>query len=195
MRAHGITLRRFLRAALVVVVVFGVSAPMSASAQVPPVELPPEVDQGLDVVLQTVLPVVNDGAAAAGPAANATGFALRPVCSVATASTLVLVLAGTVAPLPISPLTLAAAPLILCGYAFEPGPADPVLKDVDGAVGPTAQSTLAPVLQQISAGLDPVKPELADACGVANLLGSASEQMPPPLHRFDVIKVLCGGSE
>lgn len=191
MREHGVVmLRRLVRAGVLVAVALALAAPR-AGAQVP--ELPPEADQALDTVLTTVLPALNDAATAAGPVANAAGFALRPGCAAATSATLVLVLASSVAPLPVSPLSLIAPPLILCAYALDPGPADPVLKDVDGAVGPTLESSLEPLLDQISAALAPVQAQLGDVCGAANLFKSVPEQLPPPLVRFELLQTACGG--
>jgi hypothetical protein len=165
----------------------GMFAGPSAQAQVP--EVPPEVTDALSQVEDVVIPVLVDAAVQGQAASNAVGFALRPACAGAGTAVLLVVVAG--GSLPVSPGFVSTPLLIFCAGAFSPGPADPVFEQVDDQAGGALQSNLDPVLAQASDALDPVKPNLVDACGAIALAGSTPRQVPPPLNRFDFVNLLC----
>ena len=182
---------------LAVVVTLGMAgllaAPAAVHAQIPPTpavpELPPQVNDALVSAEQTLIPVLIQGAVQAQPVANAAGFGLRPGCAGLGTAVLLLVLAGGT--LPVSPGFVSAPVLIFCAGAFTPGPADPVFDTVDGAAGSQAAAAVNPVLKQIGAQLAPAKPQIASACAVVALSGSTPSQVPPPLNRFNITKVVC----
>ena len=171
----------------------GLLAAPAANAQIPSVpgapELPPQVSDALGTASSTLIPILVQGAIQAQPVANAAGFALRPGCAGLGTAVLLVVLAG--GSLPVSPGFVSTPVLIFCAGAFAPGPADPVFGTMDGAVGGQVSGQVNPVLKQVSAQLAPVKPQLADACGVIALLGSTPTQVPPPLNRFNVTRLVC----
>ena len=159
----------------------------AAEAQVP--ELPEQVTDAISQVEDVFVPVLVDGAIQAQAVSNGIGFALRPGCAGAGTAVLLVVVAGGT--LPVSPGFVSTPLLIFCAGAFSPGPVDPVFDMVDDQAGGTLEQNLDPVLAQASDALDPVKPNLIDACGALALAGSTPRQIPPPLSRFDFVKVLC----
>lgn len=176
------------------VLIIGVSS--SALAQVPEApsvpEIPEPVRDAIATAQDTVVPVLTDVALAGQPAANAIGFALRPGCSVAGTAVVLTALAGSTVPLPVSP-SLALLPVfIACGAAFDAGPADPVFEQIDAAAGPSLEDAWAPVVEQAATAMSPVRPTLSEGCSVVSLFGSAPKQVPPPLHRLEVLSAICG---
>ena len=175
----------------------GVFVASAAHAQLPPTpelpaapELPPEVVDAIAQAEDTLIPILLEAAVAADPATNAAGFALRPGCSaVALPLVLVLASAGDV-PLSVGPLT---SPLfVMCGSASLEGPADGVFGEVDSAAGAQVESGVQPVLDQVHGAIQPVRPNLNEACGAIAVVGTAPNQIPPPLSRFDVTETVCG---
>lgn len=189
------SLRRTLTviAGLLVLIVGLSSAAVAQVPELPPVpEIPEPVRDALSTAQETVVPIATDVALAGQPAANAIGFALRPGCSVAGTAVVLTALAGSAAPLPVSP-TLALLPVfIACGAAFDEGPVDPVFEQVDAAAGPAVENAWAPVVEQAATAMAPVRPTLSEGCSVVSLFGSAPKQVPPPLHRLEVIGIVCG---
>jgi hypothetical protein len=192
-----VTPRRTWVRRLAVVVVFGMAgilaAPAAVHAQIPPTpevpELPPQVTDALNQAEGTLIPVLVQGAIAAQPVANAGGFALRPGCAgIGTAVLLVVLTGGS---LPVSPGFVSTPVLLFCAGAFAPGPADPVFDTVDGAAGAQAEGLVDPVLGQVHDALAPARPQIASACAVIALSGSTPTQVPPPLNRFDITRVVC----
>jgi hypothetical protein len=188
-----------LMAVGVCVAVGSLYAASAAQAQVPGVpgvpvpDVPPVPAPVYDAYSDargTIVPVLVDAAVAGQPAANAAGFALRPAC--ANAGTAVLLIAIGGGSLPVSPAFVSVPLFVFCGGAWEPGPADPVLKDVDAAVGPQLSSQLKPVMTQASDALAPVRPNIAAACGALSLVGSPTKYAPKPLHRITATKPVCG---
>jgi hypothetical protein len=168
----------------------GVLAAPGASAQVPAMpSVPAPVSDAIGQAQDVVVPVLVDGAIQAQPAANALGFIVRPACSGAgTAVVLVAIGGGS---LPASPLFVITPLLLFCAGAYAPGPADPVFKQVDGVVGPELENAVAPVLAQAHDALTPARPNLSEACSALALMGSTPSQLPPPLHRLNLVKVVC----
>ncbi len=178
----------------VLMLVIGVSsAALAQVPELPPVpEIPEPVGDALRTVQDTAVPLLTDVALAGQPAANAIGFALRPGCSVAgTAVVLTALLSGTV-PLPVSPGLALLPVFVACGAAFDEGPADPVFEQVDTAAGPPVQDATQPVIDQAATAMSPVRPTLSEGCSVLSLFGSAPKQVPPPLHRLDLLGAVCG---
>lgn len=153
--------------------------------------MPEPIPSTVQDAIQTVAGELTAASQEAGPAAEAAGFALRPACAVAGTAFVVLIVAGAAAPLPFNVIPLTSPIFVVCAFAFAPGPADPVFQQVDAAVGPTLQDTLAPVLEQLGAALDPVRPNLAEACGSLTLFAGVDDQLPPPLNRFDYVGLVC----
>ena len=190
------TVRRF--AVLAACLIGWIAAAPIARAQVPPLpELPatPELPAPLvDAIAQAqdlIIPVLIQGSDAAAPAANAGGFALRPGCSAVAFPLLLAVSAG--GDLPFSPGAVLTPYFVTCGAAAADGPADPVFAHVDDAAGNELESSLTPVLDQVhDAAIMPVRPSLNDACGALAVIGTAPNQVPPPLKRFDAYEFLCG---
>jgi hypothetical protein len=177
-------------AVVVGVAIAGLVSGPAAQAQVPPVpEVPPEVQAVLGQVEDLVIPVLVDAAVQAQAVSNAVGFALRPGCAGAGTAVLLVVVAG--GSLPVSPGFISTPLLIFCAGAFGPGPVDPVFEMVDDQAGATLAAQVKPVLSQARTALAPVRPSLTDACGVIALAGSTPRQVPPPLNRFDFVKVVC----
>lgn len=191
------TPRRTVRGLAVVCVmaIAGLVAPGFAQAQVPGVpvpgvpEVPPQVNDAISQAEDTVIPVLVDAAVQGQAVSNAAGFALRPACAGAGTAVLLIVIAGGT--LPVSPGFVSTPLLIFCAGAFSPGPVDPVFQTIDDEAGTTLQSNLDPVLRQARDAVTPVRPNLAEACGVLALMGSTPRQVPPPLNRFDLLKVVC----
>ena len=183
--------RAFTVLAGLLVLIVGASS--AAVAQVPEVpEIPEPVRDAISTAQDTIVPIATDVALAGQPAANAIGFALRPGCSVAGTAVVLTALAGSVAPLPVSP-TLALLPVfIACGAAYDAGPADPVFEQIDAAGGPAVEDAWAPVAEQAATAISPVRPTLSEGCSVVSLFGSAPKQVPPPLHRLEVLGIVCG---
>ena len=170
----------------------------AARAQVPPTpelpaapELPPEVVAAIAQAEDVVIPILLDAAVAADPATNAVGFGLRPGCSAVALPLVLLVSAAGDVPFSVGPLT---SPLfVMCGSAALDGPADDVFAQVDGAAGAQLESGVQPVLDQAHTALiRPIRPNLNEACGAMAVVGTAPNQVPPPLSRFDMTEVLCG---
>ncbi len=172
------------------------SAP--AHAQLPPVpqlpriELPEPVADAAVTAIDTVLPVVGNAAIEARPAAAAIGFGLRAPCAAVGGATFVLALGSSIVVLPVPTGVFLGPAVIFCSGAFQEGPADPVLEQVDGASGAMFEEQGGAVLDQVSGGLEPAKPSLDEGCGVVKIFGEMPRQAPPPLHRLDYIAVVCG---
>ncbi len=165
---------------------------MPARAQVPALPgLPPEAEDAIQTVQDTVVPYLFQVAALGRPAANGIGWALRPGCSTAGVAVLLVTVAGGT--LPVSPGFALSPALLLCAAAQSPGPADLFFKDLDKQYAKTIFDTINPIQKQVAAQLAPVRPNLKDACGVLALIGSAPRQVPPPFHRFDFVKLICQG--
>jgi len=193
------SLRRCALLAFCLTVAGIVAAPI-AGAQVPAIpELPatPDVPAPVaDAIAQAadlIIPVLLEASDAAAPAANAGGFALRPGCSAVAFPLLLAISAG--GDLPFSPGAMLTPYFVTCGAASSEGPADPVFMQVDDAAGAQLESSLAPVLDQVhDAAITPVRPSLNDACGALAIIGTAPNQVPPPLARFDAYELLCATS-
>jgi hypothetical protein len=189
-------LRRFALLAFCLTVAGIVAAP-SALAQVPALpetpaapELPAPVVDAIAQAQDLIIPVLLQASDAAAPAANAGGFALRPGCSAVAFPLLLAIAAG--GDLPFSPGAVLTPYFVTCGAASAEGPVDPVFGQVDAATGAQLESSLAPVLEQVhDAAITPVRPSLNDACGALAIIGTAPNQVPPPLARFDMYEVLC----
>jgi hypothetical protein len=192
--SEGVSRRGFVRGLAVVlcVAIGAFFAAPAAQAQVPELPAVPEpVTAALQQVQDAAIPVLIQVSTAAQPVSNAAGFALRPGCAgVGTAVLLAVLLGGS---LPFSPGFVSTPVLIFCAGAFAPGPADPVFEQVDQAAGATAYGAAEPVLDQVGTALAPVRPNLADVCGAVALAGSTPNQVPPPLNRFNLVKMVCTG--
>jgi len=183
---------RFVAATAMAVAALLFASSVPARAQVPALpEVPPEVEDALGTIQDTVIPLLIQAANEARPTANGIGWALRPACSATGAVFLVVAVAGGA--LPVSP-GFAATPLfILCAAAQSPGQADAFFNEIDRQYGQTVFDSVNPILTQAAAQLAPVRPSLSDVCGVLALIGSAPRQVPKPLHRFDLISLICKG--
>ena len=209
--------RTWVRAVAVTVglTIAGMLVGPAVSAQVPPVPAPPGVPGApgvpplpvgppegvpdlpapvagvIDQAEDTLIPVMIDGAAAAEPAVNAGGFALRGPCG-ATGTAIVLMSIGAgAAPLPISVGVPLTPVFLICGAAYEKGPADPVFNDADAAVGPQFEDATDPVLKQVGDAIAPVRTNLAQACTVIALSGGTIRSVPKPLSRLDIVNAVC----
>ncbi len=183
---------RFVAAMAMAVAALLFASTVPARAQVPALpEVPPEVTDALHTIQDTVVPILIQAANEGRPTVNGIGWALRPACSTSGSVFLVVAVAGGT--LPVSP-GFAATPLfILCAAAQSRGPADRGFDDLDKQYGKQIYDTINPILKQAAAQLAPVRPSLADACGVLALIGSAPRQVPKPLNRFDLVKLICRG--
>ena len=190
------THRRFAVLAFCVAVASAIVVP-AATAQVPPIpELPatPDIPAPLaDAISQAsdlIIPVLLTASDAAAPAANAAGFALRPGCSAVAFPLLLAISAG--GDLPFSPGAMLTPYFVTCGAAASDGPADPVFAQVDAATGSQLEGSIDPVLEQVhDQAIMPVRPSLNEACGALAVIGTAPNQVPPPLARFDSYALLC----
>jgi hypothetical protein len=183
------TMKRSIGRSLVAVLAAAVGwglAP-AAHAQVP--ELPPEVTDQLATVQDTTFPVLVQVATASQPVMTVGGFVFRPVCG-SPGTSLVLVLA--LQQVPLQPGFVSTPLNLVCAGAFGIGPADAVFAAVDGAAGQQLQASLDPVLDQVGAGLEPARPNLAQACSVIGLAAPPTYFMPMPVGRFDVTREVCG---
>lgn len=178
----------------VLMLVIGLSSSSLAQVpELPPVpEIPEPVSDALRTAQDTVVPLLTDAAIAAQPAANAVGFALRPGCSVVGTTVVLSALLGSTLPLPVSPGVALLPVFIACGAAFDEGPVDPVFEQLDAAAGPSVQDATAPVIDQAATAMSPVRPTLSEGCSILSLFGSAPKQVPPPLHRLDLLGAICG---
>ncbi|HYZ91564.1 MAG TPA: hypothetical protein VFA34_04115 [Actinomycetota bacterium] len=179
--------------ALVAVLVVGLpaQAQLPPTPQVPQVPLPEPVPSTVIQVIDTAVPIVGQTAIALRPAVIPVGFALRAPCAGLGAAGFVLALGSSVVVTPFPTGVLIGPALILCSGAFEPGPADPVLQQLDDATGDMVEEQTDPVLEQLSGAADPAKPQLDEGCGVIKIFAEAPRQAPPPVHRIDAIGVLC----
>jgi hypothetical protein len=164
-----------------------------ASAQVPPVPAP--VQSAVDQVVTTVFPLANQAAVTAGPAVVPAGFALRPGCGMLGGVVVLAAIAGFAVPLPV-PLpvgsgTAASPALIVCSYAYEAGPADPVFVMVDDAVGPTISSTFAQAVSAGGNGFDTIRSTVGPGCLAALAVEPGFHDAPPPANRLDPFRVVC----
>jgi hypothetical protein len=186
------------RASVAVVALAGViflcapaQAQLPPTPQVPYVPIPEPIPSTVIQVIDTVVPVVGQTAIALRPAVIPVGFALRAPCAGLGGVGFVLALGSSLVVTPFPTGVLFGPALILCSGAFEPGPADPVLDQVDDATGAAVEEQSATALGQLSDALEPAKPQLDEGCGVIKIFGEAQRQAPPPLHRVDVIGVAC----
>lgn len=183
---------RFVAATALAVAALLFASSVPARAQVPALpEVPPEVGDALQTIQDTVVPLLVQAANEARPVANGIGWALRPGCALNGAAFLVIAVAGGT--LPVSPGFAATPVFVLCAAANSSGQADPFFKELDRQYGKTIYDNVNPILKQAAAQLAPVRPELQDVCGVLALIGSAPRQVPPPLHRFDFVSLICKG--
>jgi hypothetical protein len=179
------SIRRFVVASLVAAL--GVTLAPSARAQVP--ELPPQAADALGQAQDATFPVLVQVATASQPVMSVGGFAVRPVCG-SPGTSLVLVLA--LQQVPLEPGFVSTPLNLVCAGAFGVGPADEVFSTVDGAAGQQLQASLEPVLDQVGAGLEPARPNLAQACSVIGLAAPPTYLLPMPVGRFDVRREVCG---
>jgi hypothetical protein len=169
-----------------------------ARAQLPPtpelprIELPEPVADAVIQGIDTVVPVVGQTAIQLRPVATAGGFALRMPCAVAGGGTFLLALGSSLVVLPIPTGIFLGPAIIFCSGAFEPGPGDPLLAQVDGVVGPMLEEQAAPVMDQLGAAFAPARPNLDEGCGVVRIFSNVPKQAPPPFHRLDWIALVCG---
>jgi hypothetical protein len=178
--------------------VAGAATVSGAQAQVPAVpelpatpELPAPLVEAIGQAEELIIPVLIQGSDAAAPAANAGGFALRPGCSAVAFPLLLAISAG--GDLPFSPGAMLTPYFVTCGAASAEGPADGVFAQVDSAAGAQLESSLQPVIDQVhNAVVTPVRPSLNEACGALAVIGTAPNQVPPPLSRFDSYDLVCG---
>jgi hypothetical protein len=158
-----------------------------ARAQVPP--LPPEAQAALGQAQDVLFPVLVQVATASQPVMTAGGFAFRPVCG-SPGTSVVLVLA--LQQIPLEPGFVSTPLNLVCAGAFGIGPADAVFAAVDEAAGQQLQASLDPVLDQVGAGLEPARPNLAQACSVVGLAAPPTYFLPMPVGRFDITSEVCG---
>jgi hypothetical protein len=186
---------------------FGLMAVPGAQAQLPPVpgvpgapgvpgtpgvpSVPPAVMDAIESGQSALIPVFVDLASTAQPVPNAAGFALRGPCSATGTVIVLLVIGGGAVPLPVNPGFFVTPVLLMCGAAYDEGPADPVFETVDDAAGPQFSDTTKPVLKQVSDALAPARPNIAQACAVIALSGGTATSLPKPLHRVNLVDTLC----
>lgn len=182
-------MKRSIRRLLVTVGVAALSSTLAPAvhAQVP--ELPPEVTDQLTTVQDTTFPVLVQVATAAQPVMTVAGFAFRPVCGSPGLSVALVLALGQV---PLQPGFVTTPVNLVCAGAFGIGPADPVFAAVDAAAGQQLQASLDPVLDQVGAGLEPARPNLAEACSVIGVAAPPTYFLPMPVGRFDVTREVCG---
>lgn len=168
-----------------------------ADAQVPPVppvpriELPQPITDATVTAIDTVLPIVGNAAIQARPAATLIGFGLRAPCAAVGGATFVVALGSSVVVLPVPTGVFLGPAVIFCSGAFQPGPADPVMKQLDAALGPGVEDQGSAALEQIESAVAPVKPSLDQGCGVLKIFAEVPRQLPMPLHRLDYLAVFC----
>jgi hypothetical protein len=160
--------------------------------EVPEVPIPEPVVDALTEVQGMLVPVLVDGAQAASPGANAVGFGLRPACAGAGTVIVAGALLGASLPLPVNPGLGLTPAFVLCGAAFEPGPADPVFEQVDATVGPQFEDASKTVLEPAATTIAPLRQTLSTMCTVVSLASSTPKYFPPPLNRPDITGTLCG---
>lgn len=167
-------------------------AQLPPTPQLPAIELPEPVADTVIQGIDTVVPVVGQTMIQLRPVATATGFALRMPCAVAGGGTFLLALGSSLVVLPIPTGIFLGPAIVFCSGAFEPGPADPLVMQVDGVIGGPLEDAAAPAVDQAGAALAPAQPNLDEGCGVVRVFGNVPKQAPPPLHRFDWIALVCG---
>ncbi len=186
---------RNVAAGTVVSLVVFAALSSSAFAQVPETpelpEVPEPVADALGEAQGMLVPVLVDAATTASPVANALGFGLRPACAGAGSVIVLGALLGATLPLPVNPGLGLVPAFILCGAAFEPGPADPAFEQVDAVAGPQVESASETVLEPTATTIAPLRPTLSEACTVVSLVSGAGKYAPPPLHRVDLLGALC----
>ena len=180
--------------ALVAIVLGGAPAraQLPPTPQLPRIELPEPVADAVIQGIDTVLPVVGQTMIQLRPVATAGGFALRMPCAVAGGGTFLLALGSSLVVLPIPTGIFLGPAIVFCSGAFEPGPGDPLMAQVDGVIGAPLEDAAAPVVDQLGAALAPSRPNVDEGCGVVRVFGNVPEQAPPPFHRFDWIELVCG---
>lgn len=191
--------KRLSRGAIVafVAVCAALIATTPAQAQLPPVpqvprvELPEPVAEAAITAIDTVVPIVGNTAIEARPLATAVGFGLRAPCAAVGGATFVLALGSSIVVLPVPTGVFLGPAVIFCSGAFEEGPADPALDQIDAAVGPDFEEQASAALGQASSALEPAKSSLDEGCGVLKIFGEVPRQAPPPLHRVDFLAVVC----
>ncbi|MGH2758002.1 MAG: hypothetical protein ACRDKJ_00395 [Actinomycetota bacterium] len=181
-----------LAAAAVLVAGAPARAQLPPTPQLPRIDLPAPVADAVIQAIDTVLPVVGQTAIQLRPVATAGGFALRMPCAAAGGGTFLFALASSLVVLPIPTGIFLGPALVFCSGAFEPGPGDPLLAQVDGVIGDPLEEAAAPVVDQLGAALAPARPNLDEGCGVVRIFSSVPTQAPPPLHRFNWVALVCG---
>jgi hypothetical protein len=162
--------------------------------ETPPIPAP--VTDALYSGLSTALAPAYTAAHAAMPAATAVGFALRPECAALQLTNAAMGLASGFVQAPL-PLVIVLGPaFILCYASAQPGPADPVLQQVDAATGSTLEDIYNSALQQINSEVGSQIPGLAHAelipvCNASYLLGDTWAAMPAPLYRVKPHRLAC----
>ncbi|HYZ92054.1 MAG TPA: hypothetical protein VFA34_06630 [Actinomycetota bacterium] len=159
---------------------------------VPDVPIPEPVAETLGEVQGMIVPILVDGAQAASPAANALGFGLRPACAGAGTIIVAGALLGAALPLPINPGLGLTPAFVLCGAAFEPGPADAVFEQADAAAGEQVEDASKTVLEPAATTIAPLRQTLSSVCTVVALGSSTPKYFPAPLNRPDYVGTLCG---
>lgn len=191
--------KRLSQGAVVMVVAACVAliAGTPAQAQLPPVpqlprvELPEPVADAAIMAIDTVLPVIGNTAIQARPLATAVGFGLRAPCAAVGGATFIVALGSSIVVLPVPTGVFLGPAVIFCSGAFEEGPADPLVEQVDGATGATFEEQAGMVADQVSGALEPAKSNLDEGCGVVKIFAEVPRQLPPPLHRIDYIAMVC----
>ncbi len=177
-------IRRLAVAVLVVALGLGF-APVARAQQVP--ALPGPAAEQLAGAQETLFPVLVQVATAVQPVMTAGGFAFRPVCG--SPGTSVVLALGLV---PLQPGFVSTPLNVVCAGAFGVGPADAVFTAVDEAAGQQLQASLDPVLERVGAGLEPARPNLAEACSVIGVAAPPTYFLPMPIGRFDITREVCG---
>lgn len=188
---------RRLASATLVALASGTLLAVPAQAQLPPVpqvprvDLPEPVADAAVTAIDTVLPVIGNAAIQARPAATAIGFGLRAPCAAVGGATFVLALGSSIVVLPVPTGVFLGPAVIFCSGAFQPGPADPAMEQVDAAAGPAFEEQGTAVLDQVEGAIAPARSELDQGCGVVKIFGEVPKQLPMPLNRLDYIAVFC----
>jgi len=180
--------KRFVLIALMLGATLGVTG--TALAQLPPVpQPPPQVMNAVYTVEGVVYPVLFQGAEAAAPVANAGGFAIRPGCASVSGVAVIVAVAGP--SLPISPFGVISPFFLLCGPAYEAGPADPYLHQADAAVGPQVGTQWNSVADKFKTTVKPAAAQYWSSACLAVSFAPPMSTFPGPTRRLHYADLLC----
>jgi hypothetical protein len=173
--------------------------PTQAYAQLPdPPPYPdmPEVTEpleaNLDQVADQFVPFGNTVAEQTALAGKLAGPTLRPACAAVGVAVVATVLGGGYFPFRV-PAGKAASPVqYFCTNSYFYGTLDYRIDDVDAVAGPPVTQVNDTVIVPASEQLAPIHEQAAAGCGFSPLVGSPAQQVPRPVNRLDLVRLICG---